>query len=120
MDIAGGTVAMTGLVVKSNQAQGGTGGVGNALQIQWNNPAGSGGAGAGGGINVAGGTVAMTGLVVQSNQAQGGNGGTGAVFVMSVAGGTGSGGGINVAGGTVTLATVDDSRIPPRAARAVG
>jgi hypothetical protein len=101
--VAGGTLSMSNVTVKSNQAVGGNGGNFSGIVPY----GGSGGAGSSGGIYVGGGTVTLQAVQLLSNRAQGGAGGQGHFTPFGTSpfgwGGTGLGGGLYVGGGTVTL-----------------
>jgi hypothetical protein len=88
-----GTLALSGVTVKSNEALGSNGTGENAY---------------GGGIYVAAGSVTLTNDTLSSNNAVGGYGGAGAtssgvVLGPGGSGGAGSGGGLYVASGSVTV-----------------
>ena len=73
-------------------------------------PAGVGGAGQGGGVDVQGGTVTISQSQIENNTAQGGDGGgvlnsQAHYHRLATAGGGAAGGGIYVGGGTVNLTT---------------
>jgi hypothetical protein len=92
-----GDLALNGVTVQNNTAQGvnGTPGFG------WRATDGS--AACGGGVYVAGGTVTLTNDTLSGNSAQGGAGGNGGTLQPGGNGGPACGGGLYVAAGTITL-----------------
>jgi uncharacterized repeat protein (TIGR01451 family) len=105
-----GTLALGGVTVQNNKAQGGTGAHGgNAGSFAHAGNGSDGNAGLGGGLYVAGGAVTLSNDTFSSDQAVGGNGGAGGnakLFAYGGSGGSGGvgwGGGVYVAAGTAML-----------------
>jgi hypothetical protein len=102
-----GTLALSGVTVKSNEALGGTGANAYTSSGVAFGPGGNGGAGLGGGLYLAAGSLTLNNDTLSGNNAVGGNGGAGGFSGSRGApggsGGAGSGGGLYVAAGTVTL-----------------
>jgi hypothetical protein len=98
-----GALALTGVTVQNNIAQG-SDGTPTIKGSGKTNAAGDGAAAAGGDIYSGSGTLTLDGATVQGNQVLGGNGGTPKyVSYFGDSSGSGSGGGIYVYSGTVSL-----------------
>ena len=81
LEVLGGSVSLTSVILNANQAQGGQGGAGaNDIFGPLPGPGGPGGNGSGGGLYASGGTIALFNDSVTGNAANGGQGGLGGAY----------------------------------------